>query len=74
MTTAQELFHLLKDAKPSANMERKPAPQPRAADYIGPIFKPMTPSRVELPALGGSCSLVYDRTPFVPGPSYWVEP
>lgn len=62
--TAQELFEHLRDAKPGPNYEPKPV-QPRAADYRGPIFKPMVPSRVELPALGGSITLEYDNTPFL---------
>lgn len=57
--TAQELFEVLKDAKPTANMERKPV-QPRAADYRGPIYLNLPPKRVELPALGGFCEIVYD--------------
>jgi hypothetical protein len=60
MTPAQELLDLVKDMKPSANMERKPAPQPRAADYTGRMYVALPPKRVELPALGGCCEILYD--------------
>ena len=73
MSATQELLDLLKDARPSAHMERK-ALRPKAAKPpIVPMYRALTPGRVELPALGGSCSLVYDDTPFarrIPG----VEP
>lgn len=61
MTAAQELFEVLKDAKPSPNMERKPAskPQPTAAQAQAPMCARIPPKRVELPALGGCVEILY---------------
>ena len=65
MTTAQQLLEHLKDAKPSKNMERKPVKQapPKAAAVSHrevPMCTPLTPSRVELPALGGCVEILYE--------------
>ena len=60
MTAAQELFELLKNAKPSPNMERKPLPAPVKHAPVTRLFKPLPPKRVELPALGGCCEILYD--------------
>lgn len=63
--TAQELFELLKDAKPGPNYEPKQPPAPKLPAATR-LYEPMVPSRVELPALGGSITLEYDDTPFLP--------
>lgn len=66
MTAAQELFELLRDAKPGPNYEPKPAPAPKPpAAPLVPLYAKLTPGRVELPALGGFVELEYDDTPFV---------
>jgi hypothetical protein len=58
---AQELFELLRNAKPSERMERKPVP-PSAAPKMPlvPLYAALTPKRVELPALGGCVEILYD--------------
>lgn len=68
MTAAQELFDLLKDAKPGPKYEpkAKPATPPPAAPLV-PMYAKLPPKRVELPALGGSITIEYDDTPFVRG-------
>lgn len=61
MTTAQELLDVVRDMKPSPNMERKPvkqAPPPAAAQ--APMCARIPPKRVELPALGGCVEIIYD--------------
>lgn len=58
VNTAQELFDILKDMRPSE--PRKPAPPPPTAAPLVPMYAKLPPKRVELPALGGFCEIVYD--------------
>lgn len=61
MSAAQELFELLKDARPSPNMERKPLPKPQPkAATLTPMAARIPPKRVELPALGGLIEIEYE--------------
>ena len=65
MSTAQELLDVVKTMKPSKTMERKPVKQapPKAAAGSHrkvPMCTPLTPSRVDLPALGGCVEIIYD--------------
>ena len=67
MNTAQELFDIVKDMRPSERMERKPTPPPPPpAAPLVPMYAKLPPKRVELPALGGSITIEYDDTPFFP--------
>jgi hypothetical protein len=63
MTAAQELFEALKNAKPGPNYQAKETPAPRPAVFRGPMVTPLTPGRVELPALGGCVELLYEDSP-----------
>lgn len=60
MTAAQELFEVLKDAKPGPNYTPKETPAPKHAVFRGPIYGEAMPDWpfAELRELGGSASVV----------------
>jgi hypothetical protein len=61
MTAAQELFEVLKNARPGPNYQakEKPAPKLPAATLV-PLFSALPPKRVDLPKLGGCIEILYD--------------
>lgn len=63
MTAAQELFEVLKDAKPGPNYVAKETPAPKPAAFRGPIYGEPMPDWpfANLRELGGSASVVTTR-------------